>query len=76
MENKTQQKGYFEYIHWRDISDDPKDDNDGFIYGINLIDEETAEALDSEWFKTAEEREEAISKYNLEEFNYPSDGNN
>ena len=41
------------------------DNNDGYIYGINLLDEND-EIIDVEWFKTEKERFEVISKYKLE----------
>ena len=68
---KVKQK--FEYVNWQDISDDPKDNNKGFIYGINLIDEESGEVVDVEWFKTESLRDKAIKKYDLEEYEFESE---
>jgi hypothetical protein len=68
---KVKQK--FEYVNWEDISDDPKDNNKGFIYGINLIDEESGEVVDVEWFKTESLRDKAIKKYDLEEYEFESE---
>ena len=68
---KLKQK--FEYVNWQDISDDPKDNNKGFIYGINLIDEESGEVVDVEWFKTESLRDKAIKKYDLEEYEFESE---
>jgi hypothetical protein len=66
-------KGYFEYVSWDEVQSDPSDNNKGYIYGINLIDEDSGEILDVEWFKSEDEREKAIKKYNLVEYDYPSD---
>ena len=44
------------------------DNNNGYIYGINLLDEND-EIIDVEWFKTDKERFEVISKYKLEIIN-------
>jgi len=61
------QKGELE--HWDNIRNDmkyPKDDNNnGFVYGLNLLCEEGIDIIDVEWFKTAQERWDAIEKYNL-----------
>jgi hypothetical protein len=65
-------KTYFEYVYWNEITDDPKDDNDGYIYGINIVDGETYEVIDVSWFKTEKERDNAIEKYGLEEVDYDS----
>ena len=67
------EKQKFEYVNWQDISDDPKDNNKGFIYGINLIDEESGEVVDVEWFKTESLRDKAIKKYDLEEYEFESE---
>ena len=54
---------------WDNIRDDmnyPKDDNNnGFVYGLNLLCEEGIDIIDVEWFKTDQERWKAIEKYNL-----------
>jgi uncharacterized protein YjhX (UPF0386 family) len=65
--------GYFEYIIWDEIIDDPNDDNEGYIYGINFIDGDSGEALDSQWFKSEEERDEFINKNGLIEYDYDSE---
>ena len=64
--------GEFEYVYWDDIRDDKSDDNDGYIYGINLLDENN-EVLDVQWFKTEEERDSFISDEGLVEVDYESD---
>jgi hypothetical protein len=70
--------GYFEYVNWEDVRRDMKypesDNNEGLIYGINLIDEESEEIMDVEWYKTSEEREGSIKKYNLKEYEYAKGG--
>ena len=71
-------EGYFEYVNWEDVRGDMKypesDNNKGLIYGINLIDEESEEIMDVEWYKTSEEREASIKKYNLKEYEYAKGG--
>ena len=51
---------YIEKINW--LNEFPKDgNNDGYIYGINYLDfEGEGDILDCEWFRTEEERENAI----------------
>ena len=44
------------------------DNNNGYIYGINLLDEND-EIIDVEWFKTDKDRFEVISKYKLDIIN-------
>ena len=56
---------------WETIRKDCKypesDNNDGFIYGLNLIDVEgEGDILDVQWFKTNEERNEFIDENRLE----------
>jgi hypothetical protein len=46
---KTMKK---EKTYWYDLK--PSDDNDGFIYGINYIDND--EIIECKWFKTKQER--------------------
>ena len=41
-----------EKTYWYDLK--PSDDNKGFIYGINYIDND--EIIECEWFKTKQER--------------------
>lgn len=67
--------GYFEYVNWNEVQNmyDEDDDNKGYIYGINLIDEDSGEVIDVEWFNTEEKRENAIKKYNLVEYDYPNE---
>jgi hypothetical protein len=59
-----------ELVMWETVRRDCKypksDNNDGFIYGINLIDTEgEGDIMDVQWFKTNEERNDFITKNNL-----------
>jgi hypothetical protein len=59
-----------ELVMWETVRRDCKypksDNNDGFIYGINLIDTEgEGDIMDVQWFKTNEERNDFIEKNNL-----------
>ena len=60
-----------EIEHWENIKSDMKypkeDNNEGYVYGIYLLDGD--DIIEAEWFKTAEERFQAIKKYNLEVVN-------
>ena len=47
-----------EKTYWYDHK--PKDNNKGFIYGINYI--HNNEIIDCEWYKTTQAREEAIQE--------------
>jgi hypothetical protein len=66
-----------ELVDWETVRSDckyPKEDNnEGYIFGMNLIDfEGEGDILEVQWFKTNEERETFISENNLrviEEFN-------
>ena len=66
-----------ELVMWETIRRDCKypesDNNNGYIYGLNLIDVDgEGDILDVQWFKTNEEREIYISENDLrviEEFN-------
>jgi hypothetical protein len=58
----------------RDMKYPKSDNNDGFIYGLNLLDlpEGEGDILEVQWFKENQEREVFISENNLrviEEFN-------
>jgi hypothetical protein len=68
--SKEKQKA--ELVLWEDVRSAckyPKEDNNkGYIYGINLLDD-NKETIDVEWFKTDQERFDAIEKYNLEIIN-------
>jgi len=60
-----------EMIMWESIQRDcklPKEDNnDGYIYGLNLIDVEgEGDIIDVQWFKESEERDTFITENNLE----------
>jgi len=48
------------------VSWEGKDDNNGLIYGIEYTDED-GEVADVEWFSTADERDDELSRY-LEEY--------
>ena len=60
-----------EIEHWENIKSDMKypkeDNNEGYVYGIYLLDGD--DIIEAEWFKTDEERFQAIKKYNLEVVN-------
>lgn len=46
----------YEFVHASQVFDD---DNNSFVYGVNWIDEE-GDIADCEWFKTEEERKNAV----------------
>ena len=55
----------YELVHWQDIKKDMKiyedsDNNDGFVFGVNLLDEDSDEVVDVQWFKTEQERAEFV----------------
>lgn len=50
----------YELIDANDVFDD---NNDGFIYGINWLDDNGENIVDCEWFRTEEERQEVIDKW-------------
>jgi hypothetical protein len=59
-----------ELIMWETVKKDCKypdsDDNDGYIFGINLIDTEgEGDIMDVQWFKTNKERNDFIKNNNL-----------
>ena len=62
----------WELEYWENIRKACKyplsDNNNGYIYGINLLDEND-EIVDVEWFKTDKDRFEVISKYKLDIIN-------
>ena len=62
-----------ELIMWETVRKDCKypesDQNNGFIYGCNLVDydnDEDGEIVDVQWFKTNEERHDFIEETGLE----------
>ncbi len=64
------QKEYVERVLWETIRKDCKlpieDNNNGFIYGLHLIDfEGEGDIIDTQWFKTEEERENSIKENNF-----------
>jgi hypothetical protein len=64
------EKVYAERVMWETIKQDCKlpieDDNEGFIYGLNLIDfEGEGDIIEVQWFKEGEEREKFIVDNNL-----------
>jgi hypothetical protein len=68
LEDKT--VSYAERIMWDTIKADCKlpesDNNDGFIYGLNLIEfEAEGDIIDVQWFKESDEREKFIEENNL-----------
>ena len=60
-----------ELEHWENIRKDCKypkeDDNNGYVYGINLIDED--DIIDVQWFKNDKDRFQFIKENNLEIIN-------
>lgn len=61
----------YELVHWQDVKNDMKiyedsDNNDGFVFGVNLLDEDSNEVADVQWFKTEQERADALLKYKEE----------
>ena len=52
-----------EKTYWYDLK--PNDDNKGFIYGINYIDND--EIIECEWYKTKQERNKKIKKWGINE---------
>ena len=57
----------YELVHWQDVKNDMKiyedsDDNEGFVFGINVLDEDSDEVVDVQWFKTEQERADALQK--------------
>ena len=65
----NKQKCELEY--WENVRRDCKypieDNNDGYVYGINLIDED--DIIDCQWFKDDESRFQFIKENNLEIIN-------
>jgi hypothetical protein len=64
------EKVYAERVMWETIRQDCKlpieDNNEGFIYGLNLIDfEGEGDIIEVQWFKEGEEREKFIVDNNL-----------
>jgi len=53
---------------WENIKNDmgypEEDNNNGYIYGINFLDETGVDIEDVQWFKTPEERHEMIKSFN------------
>jgi hypothetical protein len=47
-----------EKTDWYDLK--PSDNNDGFIYGINYIDND--EIIECKWFKTKQERNKEMER--------------
>lgn len=62
-----------ELVLWEDVRSACKypieDNNNGFIYGLNLLGDDGIEIADVEWFKTDQERFDSITKYNLKIIN-------
>ena len=58
-----------EYVLWGDIRRDMKypksDNNNGYTYGLNLLEGIENEIIDVQWFKTDQERHEFIKENNL-----------
>ena len=65
-----------EIIMWQSIKNnmhgiiEDNDNNNGYVFGVNLLNEDDhTEIIDVEWFKSEDEREMSIEKYNLEIIN-------
>lgn len=61
----------YELVHWQDVKNDMKiyedsDNNDGFVFGVNLLDENSNEVVDVQWFKTEQARTDALLKHKEE----------
>jgi hypothetical protein len=61
------EKEYVELVMWETVRNDLKlpieDNNDGFIYGLYLIDfEGEGDIIDTQWFKDVQERDDFISQ--------------
>jgi len=58
-----------ELIDWQTVKQDCKypanDNNKGFVFGLNFLNDETNEVLDVQWFKKEEERKKFIEKNNI-----------
>jgi len=57
----------YELVHWRDVKNDMKiyednDDNEGFVFGINVLDEDSDEVVGVQWFRTEQERADALQE--------------
>ena len=57
----------YELVHWQDVKNDMKiyedsDNNNGFVFGVNLLDEDSDEVVDVQWFKTEQERADALQE--------------
>jgi hypothetical protein len=61
-------KDYFEYVDWSG-----EGDNDGYMYGINLLDD-NGDVIDAEWFKSESERRNYILENNLFEYRFEKGG--
>jgi hypothetical protein len=64
-------KQFVEYVLWEDVRRDMKypesDNNDGYTYGLNLLDNppDSTEILDVQWFRTDDERHQFIQDNDL-----------
>lgn len=61
------EKEYVELVMWETVRNDLKlpieDNNDGFIYGLYLIDfQGEGDIIDTQWFKDSQERDDFISQ--------------
>tara|TARA_Y100000004_G_scaffold182762_1_gene229844 strand:- start:252 stop:446 length:195 start_codon:yes stop_codon:yes gene_type:complete len=57
----------YELVHWQDVKNDMKiyedsDNNEGFVFGINVLDEDSDEVVDVQWFKTEQERADVLQE--------------
>lgn len=63
-----------EFVDWESVRRDCKypegNDNDGYIYGINLLSDDHIDIVDVLWFKSSGERNLEINKSDLEMINY------
>jgi len=70
LESPKEKPQPVELVMWESVRRDMKypksDNNDGFIYGLNLIDDKgEGDIIDVQWFKTGEERNTFIDENNL-----------
>tara|TARA_R100000005_G_C4926663_1_gene157487 strand:- start:542 stop:751 length:210 start_codon:yes stop_codon:yes gene_type:complete len=67
----TKQKAELEM--WHNIKIDmnypENDNNDGFVYGLNLLCEDANDIIEVHWFKSDKKRFEFINQYNLDIIN-------
>lgn len=53
-----------ELVGWADVRENTMDTNNGYVFGLNYLDE-NGEVVEVEWFTTNGERENTILKESL-----------